>query len=54
MTIGSVFFYYSTSYSIGEWLYSPKWGVLIPYIDGSRAVCRVSPNCSFPQISETH
>ena len=22
------------------------------YIDGSRAICRVSPNCSFPQISK--
>ena len=24
----------------------------VEYIDGSRAVYRVSPNCSFPQISK--
>ena len=26
--------------------------ILVVYIDGSRAVCRVSPNYSFPQISK--
>ena len=34
-----------------------KWAVLddkpfFKYIDGSRAVYRISPNCSFPQISK--
>ena len=27
-------------------------GDIYIYIDGSRAVYRVSPNCSFPQISK--